>query len=169
MSCEGEAKDTLYIGETTRLFRRFGEHMAGRGASNTECFDRERTDSVKLVGLYRMDNNKTYYSTDNHLLVENRLTEWCMWHFSEFEGTIRGGKYTRQTCNHRAVAGTLAEPRRPACHCGYPAEIIKTKSGHTAFVCATSNAEYMAENGIEYSHPYFTYEVACTFFSFSPE
>ncbi len=158
----GENKDVLYIGETTRLFRRFNEHMNRRGAVNTTEFRRQRNNRVILVGLYRMDNNLSYYNLppSEYLQVENKLTEWCMASFTDFEGVIRGGKYTKDECEVPAITA----PERPACFCGFPAEVLRTRSGRLMYVCATSNVEFMmAGLGKFYEHAMFDYEVACDF------
>jgi predicted GIY-YIG superfamily endonuclease len=37
----------IYIGETIRLFRRFNEHLEGRGGKNTSDFQ-----NVELIGYF---------------------------------------------------------------------------------------------------------------------
>jgi putative endonuclease len=112
--------DFIYVGETTRLYKRFAEHISGRGSQNThKHMPRE------LIGLYRVNNNHSFmnYRYDilnkrynkNHvddwgeeegdyLRIENHITERYLYerrNNNEY-GTgkewyrVRGGKYTRQ-------------------------------------------------------------------------
>jgi predicted GIY-YIG superfamily endonuclease len=110
--------DFIYVGETTRLYKRFTEHIRGRGSQNTH-----RHKPKELIGLYRVNNNHSFinYRYDilnkrynkNHiddwgeeegdyLRIENHITERYLWERrNDHEyGTgkewyrVRGGKYT---------------------------------------------------------------------------
>ena len=48
--------DYIYIGETTRLFRRFREHIYHNGAVNTT-----RHTPQRLIGLYKVGDNYSFY------------------------------------------------------------------------------------------------------------
>jgi hypothetical protein len=45
----------LYVGETTRLFRRFNEHTSGRGGANTQMHKPKY-----LIGLYKVGENDSF-------------------------------------------------------------------------------------------------------------
>lgn len=51
-----ETMDTIYIGETKRLYRRFKEHLTGKGGKNTCTFGND----VLLVGLYHIPSNQLF-------------------------------------------------------------------------------------------------------------
>jgi predicted GIY-YIG superfamily endonuclease len=123
LECEDE---NIYIGQTTRLFRRFNEHINGNGSVNTGIYLPE-----KLVGLYKVGDNDSFikYRTEivkngdfnrftiydwgsdeetNHLDVENHFTELYLClraktddshNFMYNDGQwrkIKGGKYTKE-------------------------------------------------------------------------
>jgi len=116
LECED---DYLYIGETTRLYTRFNEHLTGRGGSNTV-----KHKPYKLIGLYKVNDNHSFMKYRNaikageynkfiledwdkegdNLLIENHITQRYLYERREndFYGgglewyKIRGGKYTRQ-------------------------------------------------------------------------
>ena len=112
--------DYLYIGETTRLFRRFREHLNGRGGSNTI-----KHKPYKLIGLYKVNDNDSFiqyrdtiksgeYSKDiidnwgncgDNLLIENHITQRFLYERRDNDSyggglewyKVRGGKYTRES------------------------------------------------------------------------
>ena len=114
----------IYVGETTRLFRRFNEHDCGRGSVNTS-----RHKPLYLVGLYKVADNISFmkyrkhiqnneydfftiknWGTDDsgNLEVENHLTERLFYERKDNHeyGTgeewyrVRGGKYTRKNLDN---------------------------------------------------------------------
>jgi predicted GIY-YIG superfamily endonuclease len=116
----------IYIGETTRLFRRFNEHLKRRGGSNTI-----KHKPKKLIGLYKVNDNHSFMRYRNaiksgeynkfiiddwdidgdNLLIENHITERFLYerrHNHEY-GTgnewyrIRGGKYTKETLDEDMI------------------------------------------------------------------
>jgi len=117
LECEN---DYIYVGETTRLFRRFDEHLKHRGGSNTL-----KHKPYKLVGLYKVNENHSFMNYRNtvlsgeynrfildewgnngdNLLIENHITERFLYERRENDSyggglewyKVRGGKYTRQT------------------------------------------------------------------------
>lgn len=116
LKCEG---DYIYVGETRRLFRRFNEHLRGRGGSNTI-----KHKPRQLIGLYKVNDNYSFikYRTAIHsgeynkfiiddwnndgdnLLVENHITHRLFYerrNNHEYGSgnewyRIRGGNYTRE-------------------------------------------------------------------------
>lgn len=112
----------IYVGETTRLYRRMNEHQSGGGSVNTG-----RHKPNFLVGLYKVADNESffdyrlsinsgYYDRDiidtwgdndsSYLDVENHFTELLMrlrskennhnFMFDDGEWwKVRGGKYTK--------------------------------------------------------------------------
>ena len=112
--------DYIYVGETTRLFTRFNEHLRSRGGSNTI-----KHKPVKLIGLYKVNENHSFMKYNNtikmgeynrfiledwendgdNLLIENHITERFLYERREndyYGGglewyKVRGGKYTRET------------------------------------------------------------------------
>ena len=111
--------DYIYVGETTRLFRRFSEHLRSRGGSNTRNHK-----PIALIGLYKVNDNHSFmqyrnlirlneynkFILDNwenegdNLLVENHITERFLYERrdNQLYGTglewykVRGGKYTKR-------------------------------------------------------------------------
>jgi predicted GIY-YIG superfamily endonuclease len=111
--------DYLYVGETTRLFRRFNEHLHNRGGANTS-----KHKPYKLIGLYKVNDNYSFleyrksilkgeynkFIIDNwsnydgdYLLIENHITERFLYERRENDNygygsewyKVRGGKYTK--------------------------------------------------------------------------
>lgn len=124
LECED---DYIYVGETTRLFRRFNEHLKSRGGSNTI-----KHKPKKLIGLYKVSENYSFmkyrntitsgeynkFILDNwendgdNLLIENHITERLFYERrnNHVYGSgnewyrVRGGKYTKETLDE-IVAG----------------------------------------------------------------
>ena len=127
LECED---DYIYVGETTRLFRRFREHLYRNGSVNTSIHE-----PVRLIGLYKLNDNYSFYkyrneirngeynpftinewldkaNEQNHLFIENRITELYFslrsksderMDFRYEDGDwwkIRGGKYIQQYINN---------------------------------------------------------------------
>jgi predicted GIY-YIG superfamily endonuclease len=116
LECED---DYVYIGETTRLFRRFTEHITGRGGANTH-----KNRPNKLIGLYKVCDNYSFIKYRNsiksgqynkfiiddwendgdNLLIENHITERFFYERrdNDYYGgglewyKVRGGKYTKE-------------------------------------------------------------------------
>lgn len=146
--------DYLYIGETTRLFKRFNEHLKGRGGSNTI-----KHKPIKLVGLYKVNENDSFikyrssiksgeynkFIIDNwaneisydNLLVENHFTERMLYERREntcYGGglewyKIRGGKYTKNELDEVVSMYKLAsEKDGRTCYSKNPIEIMSVDS-----------------------------------------
>lgn len=128
LECED---DYLYVGETTRLFTRFNEHLKSRGGSNTSTHKPK-----KLIGLYKVSDNHSFmnyrneiqsgqyniFFSDNwnsdgdNLLIENHITQRFLYERREnnyYGGgeewyKVRGGKYTRKTLDEIVAGYKLA-------------------------------------------------------------
>lgn len=142
----------IYVGETTRLYRRWNEHQTGRGGINTSIDDYDT-----LVALYNVGNNTSfldykndlingnyswkswyYWGTDeckqNACMVENSITEQLMVKHKDHVGKVRGGKYTTQERCIDFYYKFIEDEKylkfkqdRPFCNCGYPCEVNLTK------------------------------------------
>ena len=143
---EGE----IYVGETTRLYRRFNEHQTGRGGSNTS-----RMNIQKLRGLYNVGNNTSFLGYKDELIegkynskcsqfwgkdeskeeacqIENAITKQyiCKLQPVNKRFSIRGGTLTT---DHRVENFVFSDEyknyvaERPLCYCGSPAEVNLTK------------------------------------------
>jgi predicted GIY-YIG superfamily endonuclease len=117
LECED---DHIYVGETTRLFSRFSEHLRGSGGANTF-----RHVPLKLIGLYKVNDNNAFMTYRNsiksgeynrflleswgendgdNLLIENHITERYLYERRENDCVgggqewykVRGGKYTKE-------------------------------------------------------------------------
>ena len=117
LKCED---DFIYVGETTRLFTRFNEHLKSRGGSNTI-----KHKPTNLIGLYKVNDNFSFMryrdsiksgeynkfiiddwdNDGNNLLIENHITERLFYerrNNNEYGSgnewyRVRGGKYTKET------------------------------------------------------------------------
>lgn len=163
----------IYIGETTRLCRRFNEHRTGRGGVNTSLDDYDT-----LIGLYNVGNNTTFLKYQNDLknniynwkcwfywgsdeckdtacAVENLITEEHMFQNRESIGKIRGGKYTTQNrcidfyCKNFEDDKYLSfKQRRPICNCGYPCEVnMKNDKTKIYFNCPLTKPDNWNNSG----------------------
>ena len=145
LECED---DYVYVGETTRLFRRFNEHLRSRGGSNTV-----KHKPYKLIGLYKVNENHSfmrYRNTVNtgeynrfiidqwdnegdNLLIENHITERFLYERRENDSyggglewyKVRGGKYTRESLDETVANYRWAsEKEGRSCHARNPIEYI---------------------------------------------
>jgi len=131
LECED---DYLYVGETTRLFRRFNEHLRSRGGSNTI-----KHKPIKLIGLYKVNENYSFLKYRNrikeneynrfilddwenegdNLLIENHITERFLYERRENDSygngsewyKVRGGKYTREKLDKIVAAYKTASEK----------------------------------------------------------
>jgi predicted GIY-YIG superfamily endonuclease len=132
LECED---DYIYVGETTRLFRRFKEHLRNRGGSNTI-----KHKPYKLIGLYKVNENYSFMKYRNtiksgeynrfilddwendgdNLLIENHITERFLYERRENKiygcgaewYKVRGGKYTRETLDETVASYKLASEKK---------------------------------------------------------
>ena len=158
----------IYIGETTRLYRRFSEHQRGCGSVNTHCHYPR-----KLIGLYKVAENSSFIKYRKSILnnifnkniisawgedefdnleVENHFTEIFLYlrsitktsNFLYKDGywqKVKGGKYTKDAWKNPVLTvkkETILD--RPNCHCLVPAEVkISNDKTKIYFVCALKN------------------------------
>ena len=164
LECED---DYIYIGETTRLYTRFREHIYRNGSVNTT-----RREPYKLIGLYKVGNNYSFYKYRNeirngeynqftvndwgddersgNLLIENHFTELFMYLRCEednflfddgYWNKVRGGKYTKQIYSNPTTKMNIEDILdRPLCDCGLPSEVkLSNDKTKIYFVCALKN------------------------------
>lgn len=157
LECE---KDVLYVGTTTRLFRRFWEHINGNGGINTSKYNPKKIVAIYKVDIlgqffecnYRIDNNmllgNIYF---NRNIIENFNTEICDYDHLKQENNIaeklmidnpnmkiRGGKYVRDDCNYKFPQNIYND--LPNCKCGLPCDIHQnTLDKYLYFRCAKKN------------------------------
>lgn len=164
-----EECNAIYVGETERLYRRFKEHMVGKGSITTLNFE-----SVQLIGLYNIANNDafekyhskietfkdgdSYYIWDlqflfrdwrnnednddyDFLKIENLITEICIFLNKNNNIDVKGGKYTRDICYKDKIESM--SNHRPICKCGLPAEVFLSKKEEIWFKCAVANATWV--------------------------
>ena len=166
LKCED---DYYYVGETTRLYRRFWEHGEGIGGLNTALFKPE-----KIVAIYKVNtlgkfleynnnvidtinNNFTIYNQNgynkwllkkfnenddkyyDHLYAENNITE-CLIINNEYNWRkIRGGQYTRFCIDYDFPNNEYIK-ELPLCNCGLPCDIKKNEDKeYLYFRCAKKN------------------------------
>jgi predicted GIY-YIG superfamily endonuclease len=145
---KNDAGGNIYVGETTRLYRRWHEHQAGRGGINTS-----NSNFNRLIGLYKVPTNTAFLSYRETFInncfqkeceeweldvekcdattFENLITEQYMFHYPEVY--VRGGKYTIPNKFYNIINANID---RPLCHCGYPCEVkIKIDKTKVYFVC----------------------------------
>lgn len=171
----------IHVGETSRLFRRFNEHLQGYGAKNTSDFE-----NVELIGLYDViqnnifieynsqiklgfieelnnftfDNIKNVINNDEgktlSLLLENLITERFMYiHKNRDNYNIAGGKYTKGNDNFNDT--NIID--RPLCKCNLPCEVFLSKKNDFWFKCPLTNTEW-----IDFTHEKFDIPEPCDFF-----
>lgn len=111
LKCED---DRIYVGETTKLFKRLYKHVNGQGAKCTKNFE-----PYSIIGIYNLSKNISFenYKDDNNLIklsatfnidwqemyrnelsnldIENYITECFMQKMGDKWWKVRGGKYTK--------------------------------------------------------------------------
>lgn len=151
--------DHYYVGETTRLYRRFWEHNSGKGGVNTYTYTPETIVAiykVNMLGMFfeydylidgeiykpyklkRFDNeigDDEYNGRD----IENNITECLMIHNKETWDKIRGGKYTHFNVTYKFPINDNIQ-NLPICKCGLPCDVKKNKENNYLFFrCAKKN------------------------------
>lgn len=146
----------IYIGETTRLFRRWNEHTIGRGGAITS---RDNYDT--LIGLYSVGANHSFLKHRNEmnagygtlkcqmfwgldeskqiaLEIENHIAERYLLDRGITKYDIMGGKYTTETRCENFCFGESCKTYirdRPLCNCSYPCEVNLTKNKEKIYFC----------------------------------
>ena len=151
--------DHYYVGETTRLYRRFWEHNSGKGGVNTYTYTPETIVAiykVNMLGMFfeydylidgeiykpyklkRFDNENCddeYNGRD----IENNITECLMIHNKETWNKIRGGKYTHFNVTYKFPINDNIQ-NLPICKCGLPCDVKKNQENNYLFFrCAKKN------------------------------
>lgn len=165
LKCED---DYYYVGETTRLYRRFWEHNEGNGGVNTSIYRPEGIVAIYKVNnlgkffeynsnvIDTINNNYTIYNQTGYdkwllkkfnddveydydnLEAENNITECLMINNKDNWEKIRGGKYTRFIEYKFPINDYVKE--LPVCKCGLPCDIKKNEDkNYLFFRCAKKN------------------------------
>lgn len=171
--------DYYYVGETTRLYRRFWEHQGGRGGLNTSTYSPEEIvaiykvstickfmnyneyvskiiDSHEMYNSFELINFNNENNDDNydHLCAENNIAECLMMHKKEEWNKIRGGKYTRLDIEYNCPNNDYIKDLLPLCKCGFPCDIRKNEDNNLYFRCAKKNMwEGLREKYDNYTEP----------------
>ena len=166
LKCED---DYYYVGETTRLYRRFWEHGTGCGGLNTSIYIPEGIVAIYKVNTLgkffeynsnvvdTINNNYTIYNQKgydkwllnkfnndveydyNNLEAENNITECLMINNKDNWEKIRGGKYTRFDIEYTLPINEYVK-NLPLCNCGLPCDIKKNdEHNYLYFRCAKKN------------------------------
>jgi predicted GIY-YIG superfamily endonuclease len=151
-----------YVGETSRLFRRFWEHEDGIGGLNTATYSPEcivaiykavtldkfikynsnvlntmrGETSYHRMAIERFDEDSIDY---DYLGAENNIAECMMLHNPLEWQKIRGGKYTRFDARYKFPENDNIK-QLPLCNCGLPCDVRKNEQhSHLYFRCAKKN------------------------------
>ena len=166
LKCED---DYYYVGETTRLYRRFWEHNEGSGGLNTSIYKPECVVAIYKVNILgkffeyncnvldTTNNNATQYNqsgynkwllkkfnddTENeydNLYAENNIAECLMINNKDTWKKIRGGKYTRFDIEYTLPINDYVK-LLPLCKCCLPCDIRKNEDkNYLFFRCAKKN------------------------------
>ena len=166
LECEDR---NIYVGETTRLYTRFSEHISGRGSVNTSYYKPK-----KIIGIYKVNENHSFLKYRNGIIKKNEynrflLEDWdiCIGdnllvenHFTEIYkhlrkniseeddsfmyddgdyNKVRGGKYTKDIGYTEFIDNGYILDR-PCCYCKYPCEVKLSKDkSKIYFVCSIKN------------------------------
>jgi hypothetical protein len=161
--------DYYYVGQTSRLYRRFWEHNDGNGGANTsnyvpqevvaiykvstlcKFFEYDRLVTNQIYDIYfnrsfeqLEDFNMTENNTDNYdksdaEFAENNIAECLMINDKECWEKIRGGKYTRFDVNYKFPVNSYVN-NLPLCKCGVPCDIRKNEEhDYLYFRCPKKN------------------------------
>ena len=137
LQCSG---DRLYVGETTRLYRRLLEHIRHVGGKNTYMHHPQ-----KLIGLYCLDKNVPNPCADHHDF-ENFITELLMLYHASTWYLVHGGTYTKYKIEPKDVNNSVNEPKRkesledrPFCKCGLPCERRTNEIHNYEYFCCSKH------------------------------
>jgi len=161
------AERNVYVGETTRLYSRFNEHISGRGSVNTSSYAPK-----KIIGVYKVNDNYSFLKYRNSIIKKNEYNRFLLedWdtcdgdnllvenHFTEIfkhlrnikdnddfmyddglSTKVKGGKYTKSIGYVEFIDNDYILDR-PCCHCKYPCEVKLSKDKTKIyFVCSVKN------------------------------
>ena len=158
------SNDHYYVGETTRLYRRFWEHHDGNGGINTFRYKPEEIVAIYKVpmlcnffeyndlvnsNIFNIYFNRCktildYFNETNeedydNLFAENSIAECLMINNKDSWKNIRGGKYTNFNIDYKFPTSEHIK-HLPLCNCGLPSDIRKNEeSNYLYFRCAKKN------------------------------
>lgn len=158
LQCEN---NYYYVGQTSRLYRRFWEHQKGTGGLNTSVYVPKNIVAIYPVNrlgkffeyITKVNNNMfelyfnfTFYFNDNESEyehdgcdVENMIVEKMMMDNKEKWELIRGGKYVRFDVKYSFPNNKLVDDL-PNCKCGFPCDVkLNEENKFLFFRCAKKN------------------------------
>lgn len=103
------------------------------------------------------ENNIIYKQNYDYLMIENLITEMCIYLNKNNYTDVKGGKYTKKACYKNDIQSY--PEHRPTCKCGYPAEVFLSQKDEIWFKCAIENAGW-----VEYKNFGFSVAEPCNFF-----
>ena len=157
-----------YIGETSRLYKRFWEHENGLGGLNTSLYPPRNIVAIYQVNRlgkffdyakkisnndYKLNYNIYFnrggiienFNNDNDcneydsLWIENNITEKMMLDNEANWKKIRGGKYVRFNVEYKFPNNNLVK-ELPNCNCGFPCDVKKNEeNNYLYFRCPKKN------------------------------
>lgn len=174
LKCE---TNIIYVGETTRLYRRLNEHCnKDSGSCTTHTFYPQ-----SLLGIYKVEDylkliNKNTdpiqydlyekgYLNENKtiaLMLENTIAEMYMQACGPQWEKVFGGKYHE---GYRPVSHPCKknEFNRPFCHCKMPAD-IKEWGGKKYWRCAKKNIWNKLEHYVQSELSFYLHGEPCKFY-----
>jgi len=161
LECE---KGIFYVGQTSRLFRRFWEHEKGEGGINTSVYK-----PIRVIAVYKLNVLGHFFHYNKYILdcyddskyflyfnqlkllgkkdigikydklkIENNIAECLMIQSKDWE-KIRGGRYTRFNVEYKKPINEYLKSL-PLCSCGLPCDIkFNLKKNCLYFRCAKKN------------------------------
>ncbi len=161
--------DYYYVGETSRLYRRFWEHISGIGGLNTSIYPVKEIVAIYKVDTlnqffkynsnvldtinnnYTIDNQNGYnkwllknfnneqFEESDFLYVENQITESLMLSDKKEWNKVRGGKYTRFDVKYSFPNNEYIK-ELPICNCYLPCDVKKNEEKNLLyFRCPKKN------------------------------
>jgi hypothetical protein len=151
-----------YVGQTSRLFRRFWEHDTGFGSINTNIYKNQEivaiykankickfteyidcieTDNYNMLRYFLKKFNQDYdedYEDYDILEAENNIAERLMLNKEDWF-KIRGGKYIKFNVDYKYPENIYLKDL-PLCNCGLPCDIKKNEENdYLFFRCPKKN------------------------------
>jgi predicted GIY-YIG superfamily endonuclease len=153
---KSSSSGNIYIGETTRLFRRWNEHWTSRGGKITS---RDNYDTI--IGLYSVGANHSFLTHRENIIkgfgtfkcekfwgieenkqialqIENHIAERFLVDRGITKQDVMGGKYLSETiCENFCFSSKHNEyiRDRPTCYCCYPCEVKLSRNKEKIFFC----------------------------------
>jgi hypothetical protein len=165
--------NVIYIGETTRLYKRLMEHKNGEGSDTTRKYK-----PYKLIGLYKLikdgltfdcpinsDMYKTGFIDEDKswaIELENKITLMFMKSMNTRWGSVYGGKYH---VGYRPKINPSQDIKlpRPYCKCILPAD-INIFNNKKYWRCCKKNSWDGLNNFLEKELKFPSLEQPCSFY-----